>query len=211
LRWFWIIAGINGAGKTTLTQHPGIQSVLGDLPVLNPDTITEYMLALNPFRFLAPAETRNFANILAAYYVEASARAYLTFGQSFIVETVLSSNKYRRYLADAKSNDFMIGMIYVGLSQPELAILRVQDRVKAGGHAVPEDKIRSRWNRSLDNLQWFGARVHKLLVFSNDDPSGEPILVADGVEGNVRIFAPDALPDLTQRLRAINPQDFFDD
>jgi len=36
-----------------------------------------------------------------------------------------------------------------------------------GGHDVPEDKIRERWSRSMDNLSWFAARADRVVVFDN--------------------------------------------
>jgi len=42
--WFWIVAGINGAGKSTLTRRGPLIRRLGQLPVLNPDELTERIL-----------------------------------------------------------------------------------------------------------------------------------------------------------------------
>jgi len=84
-------------------------------------------------------------------WLEASIRAHQTIG----VETVLSTDKYRRLVVEAKKLNFEIRLIYIILNSAELNIERVRMRVATGGHAVPEEKIRSRYKRSLEQLPWF--------------------------------------------------------
>jgi predicted ABC-type ATPase len=80
---------------------------------------------------------------------------------------VLSTAKYRRLVRAAKKRRFEIRLIYVILQSPRLNIRRVQMRVKSGGHTVPEDKIRERWNRSLNQLPWFLNECDWALLFDN--------------------------------------------
>lgn len=195
-RWFWIVAGINGAGKTTIVSAANLPFI-AHMPSLNPDAHTKEILLENPQLAL------DAANRLAADEVDAQVRRHIDAGESFVVETVLSSDKYKPLLERSLANVFKVGMIYVALSSPELAILRVRDRVAGGGHDVPEDKIRQSWGRSLDNMAWFAGRVHRLLVFCNDHPHGRPILIAEGFRGRILIREPDVLPDVTSRLRSV--------
>jgi predicted ABC-type ATPase len=192
----WIVAGVNGAGKTTLTRRlwPLIASFGSPGPVLNPDELTMALLLREP------ELPRDEANRRAAEMAEQQLRAKINRSESVIVETVLSSDKYKPYLKRARRKGMRIGLIYVALSSPELAIDRIRIRVAMGGHDVPQEKVRVRWSRSLDNLAWFSARVDRLLVFSNDNPNGEPLWIADGTKGRVRVLLPDALPEVTQRL-----------
>jgi predicted ABC-type ATPase len=194
--WLWIVAGINGAGKTTLTRRlwPIMASFGAPTAVLNPDDVTEGILLREP------SLLRDDANRRAADLVERQLGDHLNRRISVIVETVLSSEKYKPYLSRGRRKGFRIGLLYVAVSSPELAIRRVKTRVAAAGHDVPADKIRARWPRSLDNLAWFASRVDRLLVYGNDDPRGEPLLVADGIAGRVRIRDADALPEVTRRL-----------
>lgn len=192
--WLWIIAGINGAGKTTLTRHAPVRALLGGGPVLNPDDLTDELVATDP------SLPRNRANLEAARRTEAAVRTAIGQGRGIVVETVLSSDKYKPLIAFARERGFRIGLIYIALPSVELAIARVRTRVTAGGHDVPEDRIRSRWNRSLRNLGWFAGRADRLLVFSNHAPDHPPVLVADGTGGKVTVHAPDLLPEVTAVL-----------
>lgn len=117
------------------------------------------------------------ANKAAADHVEAECDRLIAAGQSAMVETVLSSDKYVERLAVAKRAGMRIGLIYVVLQSPEIAIARVTARVAAGGHDVPTDKVAARWRRSLDNLPRFFREADVALVFDNSDPSGAPRLL----------------------------------
>ena len=88
-------------------------------------------------------------------------------GLGFTVETVLSSAKYKSIVKQARKAGFQIGLIFVFTSQPDLNVLRVSQRVRAGGHHVPKDKVHARWFRSIENLGWFAGRADQLLVIDN--------------------------------------------
>lgn len=115
------------------------------------------------------------ANLHAVNRIEAwlyaSVNAYQTVG----VETVLSSPKYRKLVAEAKGKGFEINLIFVYLRTVDLNIERVRLRVKRGGHDVPEDKIRTRRIRSFDQLSWFFREADRAFIFDNSD--AEPKLV----------------------------------
>jgi len=55
-------------------------------------------------------------------------------------------------LGDAAVRKFALRIWYAGLASPELHIERVHERVRRGGHAIPEDRIRERWTTSRQNL-----------------------------------------------------------
>jgi predicted ABC-type ATPase len=59
------------------------------------------------------------------------------------------------------------------------------------------------WSRSLDNLALFASIVERMLVFSNADLSGEPLLVAEKIDGQIEIHDEAALPEVTARLRKL--------
>ena len=192
---FWIVAGINGAGKSTLVSKKDIRHVLGDIETLNPDLLVPRIQAELPHLDLTAA------NLEAARITEELVDQFIEDRRSFLVETVLSTRKYQDRIERARQQGFLIGMIYVGLPTMELAVARVADRRAAGGHDVPEEKIRSRWRRSLDNLAAFEPLVDRLLVFSNASPDGSVVLVAEKKDGRLCLFDSDALPEITRRLR----------
>ena len=88
-------------------------------------------------------------NLEAAKLAEARREAYLESRQSFCFETVLSTDRNLKLLQRAKEAGFFIRCYYVLTADPQINIIRVSDRVLAGGHDVPEDKIRSRYYRAL--------------------------------------------------------------
>jgi predicted ABC-type ATPase len=192
---FWIIAGPNGSGKSSLYNHTDIEGWGGSVWIINPDlltaTITEQEIgATNPN--LAAVER-------IEQWLDASIQVYQTIG----VETVLSSGKYRRLVEKAHDHGFLVRMIYVVLKSAELQIKRVAIRVSEGGHAVPEEKIRSRRQRSFEQLTWFVKTVDQCLIYDNS--LGEPELIADTFGGTLVSWNP--LPDDMQR--AFDAADIF--
>lgn len=71
---------------------------------------------------------------------------------SFAIETTLSSLSYLRRAKTMQAEGWKCGMVYVWLNSPELAHKRVLVRVARGGHDVPEEVIRRRYERSQNNL-----------------------------------------------------------
>jgi predicted ABC-type ATPase len=167
---------------------------LGDLKILNPDVLAKKL------RHDDPEMTENEANLAAVVELEAEVERCIEAGESVLIETVLSTRKYERHVLRARELDRYVGMIYVALPSVEQAIERVRQRKSMGGHDVPEDKIRSRWQRSLDNLVYFTPLVDRLMVFSNASDQGDAVLVARKREGVVEVLDADALPELTGLL-----------
>src|SRR3954453_19934714 len=86
--------------------------------------------------------TQRFCLARAVHYQPAPHHPGTRQEPSFIVETVLSSDKYRQRVLNARAIGFSVTMVYVTLRSPELAVKRVKQRFENGGHGVPEDKIR---------------------------------------------------------------------
>lgn len=193
---FWIIAGVNGAGKTTTVKDTLFGRLIGDITYLNPDEITADLVKSNPGVDLIEA------NLKAARKVEKVVESYLTEKNSIAVETVLSSSKYEPLVELARKNGFEVNMIYVGLEKVEQSVDRIAQRVKAGGHDVPFDKIQSRWAKSLDNLAKFLPKVDNAFVYSNTLPH-KRILVAIKQNDKIHLLDREALPEVTKRLEVL--------
>ena len=69
--------------------------------------------------------------------------------KSFTFETVLSTDRNLKLLKCAKEQGYFIRCIYVLTSSPDVNVVRVESREANGGHGVPEDKIRTRYDRAL--------------------------------------------------------------
>ncbi len=129
-------------------------------------------------------------------WLEASIRAHQTVG----VETVLSTDKYRRLVLDAKARRFEIRLIYILLDTPERNVERVRLRVAKGGHAVPEDKIRERYARSLDQLPWFLDHAEQAWMFDNSGATPQRI---GQKQNGIVTLDPTALPAIVAAAKAI--------
>ena len=123
-KWMWIIAGPNGAGKSTFTND--LLANAPDLVKLNADERTATLRAADP-----SAPLRDL-NLQAAREIDAEVVDCIAKGRSFLVETVLSSDKYRDDVLEAKRQGFKVSLVYVSLHPPELSPDRVATRVTTG-------------------------------------------------------------------------------
>lgn len=159
--WLWILAGPNGSGKTTIAAHPRVIALMAGSPSLNADDVAKRLAELEG------TEVTSEISLQAARLVDQDVDRHVKEGIGFTVETVLSSPKYKAIVKEARKSGFQIGLIFVFTSRADLNVLRVSQRVSAGGHHVPKDKVRARWIRSIENLGWFASRADQLLVIDN--------------------------------------------
>ena len=190
----WIVAGPNGSGKSSLYDRTDIEAFDQSVWIINPDRLTE---RIRQVENLALAD----ANVAAVTRIEAWLQASIAAHQTVGVETVLSTDKYRRLVTAAKARGFEFRLIYVVLQSPDLNVERVRLRVRKGGHDVPEDKIRSRWHRSIGQLPWFLAEADQAVIFDNSGAT--PRKIGLKKDGSVLIDrgAPAAILDAAERLR----------
>lgn len=72
-----------------------------------------------------------------------------------------------RFLVECQSNGYTVRLVFVGLQSADLSRGRVMERVEAGGHDVPDDKIESRFPRTFSNLSQALRFVDATLLFDN--------------------------------------------
>ena len=73
-------------------------------------------------------------------------------GIDFAFESTLTSRHFARFLRDCQSSGYRLNLIYFWLQSPQLALERVHKRVASGGHNIPEDVVRRRYERGRNNL-----------------------------------------------------------
>jgi predicted ABC-type ATPase len=100
---------------------------------------------------------------------------------SFTFETVMSSPDKVAFLDKAQQCGFRTYLYFVATEDPDINVSRVKNRVSAGGHPVPEDKIRSRYARSLDLLPEAITFSDRAYIFDNS--SHERLLLAEATAG----------------------------
>jgi predicted ABC-type ATPase len=162
-----LVAGPNGSGKTTITEAY-LAERFPSWPRLNADQLLVDLLA--EWR-QSKSTDRPPGPLDAARRIDETAFTLAALGAPFILETVLSSDKYRRLIRVARSHEMVFRLVYVTTETSRINVGRVAMRVEDGGHGVPEDRIHSRWERSMDNLAWFAARADRLVVWDNSGTS----------------------------------------
>jgi predicted ABC-type ATPase len=157
---FVLVAGPNGSGKSTVADAY-IEIRFPIWPKINADRVN---LALSRERN-GPASMEQ--ALEAAKLVDTTAQCLALLKSPFILETVLSSEKYCSLVQTARRNGLIFRLVYITTVHPDINVARVRQRVLEGGHDVPADRIRERWIRSMNNLAWFAARADRLVVADN--------------------------------------------
>jgi predicted ABC-type ATPase len=107
--------------------------------------------------------------------------------QTFGLETTLSGLTYVRMLIDARERAYAVKLFYLWLPSAAVAIRRVRERVRKGGHSVPVADIHRRYTRSLRNVVGqYLPLADEWTIFDNG--GRDPRLVADGAEGQARVM-----------------------
>lgn len=86
---------------------------------------------------------------------------------SFSFESVFSHNSKIEELEFAKKNGFLIYFYYISTSDPVINLQRIKNRAECGGHDAPEDKIVSRYKKTMDNLYNAFKLADKVYFFDN--------------------------------------------
>jgi predicted ABC-type ATPase len=157
MKKLYIIAGCNGAGKTT-ASYTVLPDILGCKEFINADEIARGISPFNPDK----------AAIEAGRLMLKRIKKMLETGESFAFETTLSTRSYLQFITRAKQLDYQVTCLFLWLDSEELAISRVQTRVREGGHNIPEDVIRRRYRSGLKNFfNLFLAKVDNWLFVDN--------------------------------------------
>ena len=165
-----IFAGPNGSGKSTVTKGLPVTGVY-----VNADDIKK---------------ASGCSDLAAAQEAEKIRHILLDGRQDFTFETVLSTDRNLELLQQAKEAVYEIQAVFVLTCDKEINVCRVRERVSAGGHDVPEDKIRSRYDRSLINLAKLVRIADRTRIIDNSGE--EPALICEVNDGSVRIWETEA-------------------
>ena len=164
-----MIAGPNGAGKSTITQRFRDNDLLPS-NYINPDEIV-----LNMTEIFDPTE-RVYA---AAREADRQRQELLLARESMAFETVMSHPSKIEFAIAARTASYQVTLIFVGVINSEISILRVKQRVANGGHDVPRQKIVDRYDRVMSLLPQAIRAVDRALLFDNSDDLTGAKLVAE--------------------------------
>jgi len=137
----YIIAGPNGAGKTTFATE-FLPFYANCRNFINPDLLARAYSPFDPDAGMLRAGRTVLERI--AEFTDART--------DFAFETTLSGRAYVPLLRRVKKAGFQLHLLYLWIPSPELALLRIRDRVESGGHNVPEQNVRRRFCRTQRNL-----------------------------------------------------------
>lgn len=164
-----IIAGPNGAGKTTFASE-FLPKEAGCPAFVNADLIAA---GISPFE-------PELAGFRAGRLMLEEIHQYTRKNESFAFETTLSGRSYAGYMPRWQSDGYLVKLFFLRLESPELAIARVRQRVREGGHNIPEQIIRRRFHSGLINFEnLYKSLVNEWALYDNS--SSEPVLLEEGV------------------------------
>lgn len=140
----------------------------------------------------------DFCTVLAnAYFASVAAdfirQKLLETGTTFTFETVMSSPDKVQLLQKAQEQGYRTYLYFVATEDPDINISRVHYRVKMGGHAVPEDKIVSRYYRSLNLLREAIRYTTRAYLFDNS--GNHQLWVAEITDGKQMEMKTDWMPN----------------
>jgi len=152
-----IIAGPNGAGKTTFARE-FLPNEAACPVFINADLIAAGLAPFDP----------ESAAFKAGRLMLSEIRAYAAKGESFAFETTLSGRVYARLIPRWQQSGYQVKLFFLRLDSPELAVARVRQRVKAGGHNIPNPVIHRRFKAGLDYLETlYKPLVDEWAVYDN--------------------------------------------
>ena len=162
-----IITGPHGAGKTTFARE-FLPTDEACLQFVNADLIAA---GLSPF---APETAAHQAGRLMLMQIS----AHVAHSRSFALETTLSGLSYAQKIPQWRALGYAVALHFLALPNPAVAIERVAQRVRQGGHNIPQDVIRRRFASGQTNLARCCALVDVWDVYDNSGST--PVLINEG-------------------------------
>lgn len=165
----FIIAGPNGAGKTTFAREYLPNEA--NCPVfVNADLIAAGLAPFDPAK----------AAITAGRIMLKELKRHADEMESFAFETTLSGNSYSRMIPQWRQSGYIVKLIFLRLNSAEDAVNRVAQRVRQGGHDIPEQTIRRRFTKGITNFgDLYAPIVDSWTLYDN---SGDVPLLVDWKE-----------------------------
>lgn len=166
-----IIAGPNGAGKTTFAREFLPQEA--DCPdFINVDLIAAGLSPFDPDR----------AALRAGRIMLEEIKRRVLAGESFAFETTLSGQNYARAIPRWRQAGYYLKLIFLSLPTADLAVARVTTRAAQGGHDVPEDVVRRRFEAGQKNFdRLYRGLVNRWILYDNSGPTPRRVAAGDNL------------------------------
>ncbi len=154
-----VLAGVNGAGKSSVA---GTRVLNAGGQFYNPD------LYARQLQMTQPGLSIEEANGQAWQHGRGLLERAIDTKVNFAFESTLGATTIPTLLQRAAASHD-VHILFVGLDSPERHLARVAARVRAGGHDIPEAKIRSRYSSSRANLIDLIPLLASLRVYDNSE------------------------------------------
>lgn len=171
MKIYTIIGGVNGVGKSSLSGV--LTTKMNDLGIIiDVDKITA---EFNDDRIKGGKE--------AIKKIEQC----LNIGASFTQETTLSGTKTIRTINEAINKNYYVRLFYVGVNDCDESLIRIENRVKKGGHNISAEDVRRRFSERFESLSKILPLCNEAQFFDNENgfvevaeyKNGELILKGD--------------------------------
>lgn len=163
-----LLAGPNGAGKTTAAPTL-LRGALGVMEFVNADTIAQGLAGFDPERAAIPA-----GKIMLKRLDELASRH-----ASFAFESTLASRTFAPWIRKRVADGYNFHLVFLWLPNADFAVDRVAERVRMGGHSVPESTVRRRYLAGLRNFfQFYQPLATAWRMYDNSAPTGMRLIAA---------------------------------
>jgi predicted ABC-type ATPase len=180
-----VIAGPNGSGKTTITARLREDNWSEGVEYLNPDDVARDRFgdwnSETAVKQAAEWTTNRREELLAA-------------SQGIAFETVFSTPEKVDFLTRAKNAGYFLRVFFISTRDPRINAARIAGRVMAGGHTVPIEKIVSRYERAMINLDAAITISDRVYIYDNSIEDVEARLCARTTDGCIKTIY-GVLPD----------------
>ena len=174
-----MVAGPNGSGKTTM-----VMELIDKGP-----TLYEFINADEIAKGLAPLHPENMT-LTASKLMIQRLKELLQANKSFAFETTAAGINYIKHLKMAKAKGYEVNLVFLWLSSPEQAIERVAERVKQGGHHIPEETIVRRYYAGLKNLitTYLPFADTAIIMDNSSEKSLKRLIARKNEDGSIKTF-----------------------
>ena len=175
----FIISGCNGSGKTT-ASYTLLPELLDCSEFVNSD---EFAKSLSPFK-------PECAYIMASRHMLRKVQYLFNRREDFCIETTLATRSLLKMVRSAQKQGYFVTVLYLWLRNPDIAVQRVAAQVSAGGHNIPEETIRRRYQVGLNYLfHDYMPTCDKWILADNSEPPFR--LIAEGSRKGIVIHEAD--------------------
>ncbi|WP_298483131.1 hypothetical protein [uncultured Ruminococcus sp.] len=164
MKQYTIIGGVNGVGKSSLSGV--LRRQLSDMGmIIDPDTI---------------AVQQHCDRLTAGKNAIAKVKECLQKGINFSQETTLSGRRTLRTIQQAREENYFIRLYYVGISTAEESLYRIANRVRKGGHNIPEHDVLRRYEKRFADLAEVLPYCDEVHFYDNENGFREVAIYQNG-------------------------------